>query len=159
MNTRIVNNSFVSIAELKTNLRIVDDESFDSELRLKLNAAVTSASKFIGHDLTTIEQFSCAYASDVIEFKLPTVYRICQIEIGTRILTRSEWAYGGDKLHIYVTDPSFIGQDVKISVNYNDDIKIAVLMHASSLFENPVDFVEQLPKASQNLLRPYRYGR
>ena len=36
------------------------------------------------------------------------------------------------------------------------DIQAAILLHASALFNNPVDSVETLPKASTNLLRPYR---
>jgi hypothetical protein len=36
------------------------------------------------------------------------------------------------------------------------DIRAAILLHAAALFNNPVDSVETLPKASFNLLRPYR---
>lgn len=36
------------------------------------------------------------------------------------------------------------------------DVRAAILMHAAALFNNPVDSVEGLPKASTNLLRPYR---
>jgi len=38
-----------------------------------------------------------------------------------------------------------------------DDMKAAILMHATTLFNNPADSVETLAKASQNLLRPYRW--
>lgn len=36
------------------------------------------------------------------------------------------------------------------------DIKAAILLHAAALFNNPVDSVEVLPKASTRLLDPYR---
>ena len=36
------------------------------------------------------------------------------------------------------------------------DIVSAILLIASSLFSNPMDSVETLPKASSKLLRPYR---
>lgn len=158
MNKRIVNyTSLVSLAELKTNLRIVDDTSFDTELQLKLNAAISSASKFIGVDLTTIENFSCSYA-DSINWILPSVYYISQVVIGQTTLLATEWAYSDGKLLIY-KEGEFEGETVSVTVAYNDDIKVAILMHASALFENPVDSVEQLPKASQNMLRQYRYGR
>jgi hypothetical protein len=32
----------------------------------------------------------------------------------------------------------------------------AVMLIAAAMFNNPIDSVEQLPKASQMLLRPYR---
>ncbi|NLZ20297.1 MAG: hypothetical protein GXY24_08600, partial [Bacteroidales bacterium] len=38
----------------------------------------------------------------------------------------------------------------------DEDIKAAVLLHAAALFNNPVDSVETLPKASSRLLDPYR---
>ena len=36
------------------------------------------------------------------------------------------------------------------------DMKKAIFLHATTLFNNPADSVETLVKASQNLLRPYR---
>ena len=39
------------------------------------------------------------------------------------------------------------------------DMKAAILLSASKLFNNPVDSVESLPSVAKNLLRPYRsYG-
>lgn len=40
------------------------------------------------------------------------------------------------------------------------DVAAAILLIAAKFFENPSDSVEQLPKASTNLLRPHkRWGR
>ena len=65
---------------------------------------------------------------------------------------------------VIVFDSTVSGNSVEISYRAgmeapDYDIVAAVLMHAAALVNNPVDHVEALPKASQNLLRPYRtYG-
>jgi hypothetical protein len=71
------------------------------------------------------------------------------------------------------TDYSIVGRELRISAREGTmkvsyvagmaqvpfDIKVAILLTASKLFNNPVDTVEALPSVSQNLLRPHRcYG-
>ena len=58
-------------------------------------------------------------------------------------------------------DPSVTGDEAEIvwtagMEQVPDDLMNAILLIASSLFSNPLDSVETLPKASAALLRPYR---
>ena len=145
----------VEVRDLKRNLRIDPDvEDFDADLDVKLQAAIASAESFIGRDLGRVPVISYPYAR-VTALHLDPALRIVTVKIGGGEISPEGWSYAGGNLSLY--DENHDAEDVvTVETAYRPDIGVAVLMHASSMWMNPADSVETLPKASKNLLTQYR---
>ena len=150
--------TFVSMAangllqEFKRHIRMTSDD-LDAELYAKLMAAVRHAEHHIGKVILRSEFVTTTAFASTIALKVPNVL-VLGLEVDG--VATTGYDLDGRTLHVYGTGTSM---KVTYEAGYDSlpwDMKAAILMHAASLFNNPTDSVETLPKASQNLLRPYR---
>ena len=155
MDVKMLKQPLVELGELKDNLRLERSfELHDDDLTMKLQAAIEHAGNFISRDLESVPEFSYPFAK-VVEIDIDPALHIDEVSVAG--VPTNNWSYAGGLLSIYDEAPETA--IVKVSTSYKADIKIAVLMHASSLWLSPADSVETLPKASTNLLSQYRqYG-
>lgn len=145
------------LGRLKSHLRMTSCD-LDGELRQKLCAAARSAEHQIGRVV-----FKSRF-TDIFPFSP-------EIRLDSPLLAVESVAVDGVSLPEGWTalrsascvrfDPSVTGDEAEIvwtsgMERVPDDLMNAVLLIASSLFSNPLDSVETLPKASAALLRPYR---
>ena len=158
MDVRLQKKALVSLSELKSNLRLpASFELYDADLTMKLQAAVSHAGTFIGRDLDQVPVISYPFAGSM-KLELDLALQVTAVKVGDTQLEASDWVYSDGTMTITGDHPE--SDVVEVSTEYVPDIKIAVLMHASSMWLNPADSVENLPKASTNLLSQYRqYGR
>ena len=158
MDVRYQKNNLLDLVELKDNLRLDRGfEMYDQDLSIKLAAAIQHAEAFIGRDLGQTPVYSYPYSPEAA-IALDFALRIVLVMVDGVALDPDEWEYSGGILKISGTHSDT--DSVEVFTEYKSDIKIAVLMHASSLWLNPADSVETLPKSSTNLLSQYRqYGR
>lgn len=147
------------LADFRQYLRLTSTE-LDSTLNAALMAAVSSAEHYIGRYI---------YPSDIvveIPFSRRIVLRGPVDSIDSVVVDGTALEEGGYSFTLGVLElPDEVSGRVArvayragmMQVPY--DIAAAILLHATALFNNPSDSVETLPKASMNLLRPYRtYG-
>lgn len=147
-----------SLAGLKANLRLAGS-GFDADLAVKLKAAIEAAELFIGTVIarsTFQESFPFCRR---IQLREP-VLTVTKVVVGETELTADQYTITGGLLHIH----DDVEEASPVVVTYNAglptvamDITQAIYLHASALFVNPVDSVEALPKASQNLLMSHRH--
>ena len=145
------------VTKLKSNLRITSDD-FDYELRNKLDAAIASAENFIGKVIV----MSVIEADFEFSERLPLLKPF--ISLGSVSLDGDVLTEGTDYTltrGVLTFGDGVEGETVGVVLEAGwaripDDVQAAIILHASALFNNPVDSVETLPKASDNLLRPYR---
>lgn len=150
------NRRVVTLNAVKRNVRLMEeDDTFDDLLTDKLDAAIAATSNFIGRDLRTIYELIGPFQSEVTLERDRCVH-ITKVRVNATDVLVTQWCYAEGKLIIRGEYPD--DATLRIIFEYNQDIINAVLMHASALFLNPADSVEALPRASQNLLRAYRYG-
>lgn len=151
----------VTLEQLKEHLRITSND-FDNNLTLLLKAAVASAEKYTGQ---IFQPGSFRFAGNFQS----------RIKTGVMPITgiTSAWIDGNDlEAGVVGIQDSVLcfpldihGKSVMVEFEAGFpvcpfDVAAAILLTAAKLFENPSDSVEQLPKASTNLLRPYkRWGR
>ena len=142
------------LQEFKRHIRMTSDD-LDAELRSKLQAAVYHAEHHIGKVILRSEFVTTVPFTSSLTLKAPGIV-VESLEVDGAAV--SGWTLQGRVLHV----PSTVsGQTMKVTYEAGYeyipwDMKVAILMHAASLFNNPTDSVEVLTKASQNLLRPYR---
>ncbi len=156
MTERTYGNFQPTLAEFKNHIRLTTTD-MDSDLDLKLKAAIRSAEHYIG---AIIAQSSFVYTgpfAKTIPLEGP-VKEISSVKVDGNTLEASKYQLVGNVLK-FADDVT--GEAVE--VNYTagpgqvePDIKAAILLHAAALFNNPVDSVETLPKASTRLLDSYR---
>lgn len=159
MDTKYVKKPLVELIDLKRNLRLdADVEDFDGDLTMKLQAAIASSGSFIGRDLNQVPAYSYPYA-ERMEINIDPALKVESVAIGDADLEPDKWSYVDGAIIIYEDHQS--DETVKVETAYREDIRNAVLMHASAMWMTPTDSVEQLPKQSTNLLRQYRryHGR
>lgn len=155
MDVRYNKRNLVDLVELKDNLRLDRGfELFDKDLLMKLAASVKHAGAFIGRDLDQTPVYSYPFAGETA-INIDPALCISSVKVGEAAVAPDKWEYADGVLKI--TGEYAETDDVEVETAYNADIKIAVLMHASSLWLNPADSVETLPKASTNLLSQYRH--
>lgn len=144
--------------KLKSHLRITSND-LDGELMSKLCAAIDSAEHFIGRVIPLSTITETLPFSSVVPLSRPLVsvdgievdgtsvdVDTCEVDVFTGTVTLPDDAEGKAVEVVYQAGMGQIPAD----------IVSAILLIASSLFSNPMDSVETLPKASSKLLRPYR---
>ena len=149
----------VSLEVFKAHLRMKSSE-FDSDLQLKLNAATRAAEMEIADILAKRENVATTAFSSVVNLPEEPI-EVISVEIDGVLIDIDKYTVVGSAVRL---DSSVSGSEIIITYHtglkdpdkVDDDIKAAILLIASSFWRNPVDSVEQLPKASQNLLKFHR---
>lgn len=144
------------LGRLKSHLRLTSCD-LDDELRQKLCAAVRSAEHQIGR-VVFKSRFSDIFLFPPKSAWIPRFWRWSPWR-WTGLLSEGWTALRSSSVVRF--DPSVTGDEAEIvwtagMEQVPDDLMNAILLIASSLFSNPLDSVETLPKASAALLRPYR---
>lgn len=159
---RIRTHDAVSLAfmlkRLKSHLRITAND-LDEELMAKLTASIDSAEHFIGKIILKSDFIDTIPFSSIVTLSRPLI-SVDGIEVDDTAVADVNF-----EVDLFAATVTFSEQiDGKVAkVEYEagmeqvpSDIVNAILLMASSLFANPMDSVETLPKASSMLLRPYR---
>lgn len=144
-----------SLEEFKNHIRVTSDD-LDADLVPKLKAAIGNAEKFIGKVIAlSVFVQKERLSSSSVRLRSPLV-EVEGVEVDGE--PAEEYSVVDNRL---ILPASLTGRQLQVryvagmpDVPY--DIRAAVLMMAASLFNNPVDSVETLPRASSRLLRPYR---
>ena len=146
-------NSPVTLEDVKKHLRITGDE-FDDNLRGLLEAATDAAENFTGLKLRD-ESYSviCDYSREIATGLFP----VRSVEVKVDGKTVEGVTVNGSKMLL----PVLPGATVEMTVQTGYSllpyaIRAAILLMTGKLFDNPSDSVENLPKASTNLLKHYR---
>lgn len=154
MTTRTYGNYEPTLAEFKAHIRLTTSD-MDADLTLKLLAAIRAAEHYIG---AVIAQSGFVYTGPYVKtltLEAPVI-SVTGVKVDGVALTTDEWSLAGDQLTIQVEGTSMEVDYTAGMTVVDPDIKAAILLHAAALFNNPVDSVEVLPKASTRLLDPYR---
>lgn len=148
-----------SLSDFKAHIRLtMTSVEMDAGLTLQLKAAIRSAEHYIG---MVIARSAFVYTKTFAKIVILSgpVTGIQEVTVAGVVVTSDHYKLKGNVLTLDVdADP-----DDVLVVKYmagmehvDEDIKAAILLHAAALFNNPVDSVETLPKASSRLLDPYR---
>ena len=138
----------VTLEDVKKHLRITGDE-FDDNLRGLLEAATDAAENFTGLKLRD-ESYSviCDYSREIATGLLPI--RSVEVKVEGAVVN-------GSKVLLPVVPGSTVEMTVRTGyLLLPHAIQAAILLMTGKLFDNPSDSVENLPKASTNLLKHYR---
>jgi len=159
----IIDNSLCpTLAVFKNHIRLtVSDTNMDADLTLKLKAAILAAENFIGYRLALSSYTLRLSFSRTVTLDYAPVATVTSVSVDGVALTAADYNLSGNVLSIadWVSGSSM---EIVYTAGYSDyeePIKSAILLMATALFNNPNDSVESLPKASTNLLRPYRKYR
>ena len=154
MTTRTYGTYEPTLDEFKTHIRMTSYD-LDDDLRLKLLAAIRSAEHYIG---MVIAQSVFTYTGDyakTLTLEAP-VSGVTRVKVDGVVLSDDEWSLSGNVLTVLTEGTTMEVTYTAGMASVDPDIKAAILLHAAALFNNPVDSVETLPKASTHLLDPYR---
>jgi len=154
MTTRTYGAFEPTLAEFKSHIRLTTSD-MDTDLQLKLQAAIRSAEHYIGQ---VIAQSVFTYTGDYVKtltLKAP-VLGVTGVKVDGVALSDGAWSLSGNVLTVLTEGASMEVTYTAGMASVDPDIKAAILLHAAALFNNPVDSVEVLPKASTRLLDPYR---
>lgn len=149
------------LERLKGHLRITSDD-LDGELTGKMLAAVEACEHRIGRVILRSTFTETLHLTPIVSLPRPLIsvdgvevdgvpleVASCEVDLLDGTLTLPEETEGQT---VTVTYESGM-------IQIPADITHAILLFAASLFANPMDTVENLPRASSRLLRPYRtYG-
>ena len=143
-----------TLDEFKRHIRMTTSD-MDEDLELKLKASIRSAEHYIGR-IVALSSF--AYSGDVqsVLLLMGPVVEVSSVKVDGVDLPSDKYRLSGDALIVDAEGTSMTVSYTAGMQVVDDDIKSAILLHAAALFENPVDSVETLPKASSRLLAPYR---
>ena len=149
-----------SVSDLRSHLRITAHD-LDAELDRDLRSAVVSAENEIStviapsaFTLSTPILFKASY----LELRWP-VTSVTSVKVGGTALSQD--AYSWDEHGIRFAEP-VDGKSVEVAYEAGlayvpDDMQAAILLLASSLFNNPTDRPEERDRTTaRNLLRSYR---
>lgn len=140
---------------LKQHLRITSSD-FDSSLELLLSAAIEIAEKECG----------CIFLPSIITLKAKSVidtagyypaFECTSLKIDGVEKESSDVEISGGRVSVQADE----GQAIEVVfeagyLTFPAAVKAAVFLIAATLFNNPADKVEVLPKASTNLLKSFR---
>lgn len=145
-----------SLAEFKAHMRYTQS-TLDGELEMKLKAAILSAEHFTGLVIAQSSYVQTISYANTVALGAPLL-RVDSVKIDGE--TISDYTFSADT---GVLSLPRIEDAKTVEATYQagmtavpEDIKAAILLHATYLFTHPADTVETLIKASTNLLRPYR---
>lgn len=151
-----IKHHIVELRDLKANLRLENEvEYFDQDLLPKLRAAIAHAGSYLGRDLSVCERLSFSYGGNPEPIELDPAMIIRSVTVAGQKLAWEDWAVYKDRLVLPADTAE--GAEVVVETRYRDDVRVAILMHASYMWEHPQDTVETLDKASAKLLAQYRY--
>jgi len=147
-----------SLDAFKSHLRVTSSD-FDLDLIAKLKASIVSAEHFIGKTIAKSTFVIKRSFANTVYLRTPLI-SVVSVKVDGTVLQSSRWSVDSPSGQLTVNN-AIEGVDIEIAyiagMNYvPEDIKAAIFLHGAYLFENPVDSVESLPKASSNLLRPYK---
>lgn len=154
MTTRTYGAFEPTLAEFKSHIRLTTSD-MDTDLQLKLQAAIRSAEHYIGQ---VIAQSVFTYTGDYVKtltLEAPVI-GVTGAKVDGVALSDGAWSLSGNVLTVLTEGASMEVTYTAGMASVDPDIKAAILLHAAALFNNPVDSVEVLPKASTRLLDPYR---
>lgn len=144
------------MSKLKSHLRVTADD-LDAELMAKLTAAIDSAEHYIGRIILESSIKDTLPFSSKVALSRPLI-SVDGVEVdGVETSDFTTDIFTG--LLLFPDDMTGHAVEVNYTAGMSQippDIVNAILLMASSLFANPMDSVETLPKASQMLLRPHR---
>ena len=154
MTARTYGNYEPDLAEFKRHIRLTTSD-MDADLEMKLKASIRSAEHYIGK-IIALSSFVQSGDLECSVLLNGPVVSVDSVKVDGTAIPDTRYSLKGDLLFI-----DAVGEEVEVSytagMEYpDDDIKAAILLHAAALFNNPVDSVEVLPKASMRLLDPYR---
>lgn len=143
----------VTLDELKNHLHILS-EDFDQSLWVNLRAATAAAESYIGRDIIRrVVGMSMPFS------KTFTVADFTTVENVTVDGMNVEFTQVNNNVTILVDNGEVVRYTLVSGWEPADcpmDIKMAIMLMAAKYFNNPVDSVEQLPKASSALLKPFK---
>ena len=129
-------------------------DDFDWDLDMKIRAAVAKAESFINSRIWRCVITESVPFSNSIAVSDPTA-QVNEVKVDG-VPVNFTFRKGviqvdgqGEELEYTIT-AGYTEEDCPV------DIQMAILMIAAKFFNNPVDSIENLPSASQNLLHPYR---
>lgn len=146
------------LKRLKSHLRITAND-LDEELMAKLTASIDSAEHFIGKIILKSDFIDTIPFSSIVALSRPLI-SVDGIKVDDTTVAVENYEVDRFSATVAFSD-QFDGKVVNVEYSAGmeqvpSDIVNAILLMASSLFANPMDSVETLPKASSMLLRPYR---
>lgn len=153
MKKREIITTAVTLDELKTHLRIANNV-FDVDLDSKLRAAHYAAEHHIGQVLMKSRFIESMQFTGVQMLKYP-VNEVESVTLNGEAIpytVNNEGMLVIPGVHSGTLEVRYVSGADEVE----EDIKIAVMMLAADMFNNPVDRVETMPRASQMLLRPHR---
>ena len=146
-----------SLGEFRNHIRLTTTE-MDADLMSKLKAASANAEHVIG-EIIALSDFTLADTfSHSVTFPERPFVGVRSVKVDGQEVPQASWTVNGSTL-TFADDVEGTAMVIVYRAGREDveyDIRNAILLHAAALFNNPVDSVETLPKASFNLLRPYR---
>ena len=145
-----------TLEDLKRHLRITSGD-LDEILQPYLLAAINAAEHNIGRVIAVSEMTDKRKFDHTVTLEGP-VLKIESVKVDGTEIEEAAWSLEGRDLQV-----SEQVTGAKMEIIYEAgmakvpfDIKAAIMLLATKLFNNPSDSVEQLPSAAKNLLRPYR---
>ena len=149
----MLSNCPVTLEELKKHLHILSDD-FDSNLSVDLLSAAQAAESYIGRAIArSVVNVSAPFSKT---FTIPDFATLQNVTVDGNAV---EFSQVNNIINLLVDDGKIVRYEIVSGYTQEDcpmDIKMAILLIASRYFSNPVDSVEQLPKASTALLKPYK---
>lgn len=146
----------VSVADLRSNLRITTTD-LDAELEPKLKASIEWAEGVIGTTIA-LSEITERFSLPAHAIPLPrTATGVSGVEVDGEPLEGWSWSLRDGLTLPEGTEGNYA--DITYAAGMAtvpNDIKQAIILRASALFNNPVDTVEVMTNASYNLLRRYR---
>ena len=148
-----------SLSDFKAHIRLtMTSVEMDAGLTLQLKAAIRSAEHYIGKVIARSAFVYTDTFAKTVTLQGP-VLGVQEVTVAGVEVSSDHYKLKGDVLTLDVeadADATLVVRYTAGMVQVDEDIKAAVLLHAAALFNNPVDSVETLPKASSRLLDPYR---
>lgn len=150
-----------TLEQLRGHLRLTTTD-FDDSLNLYLNAAIATAENYTGQVLRCADFKISGELERSVRTGIMPILMIKEVRVDGKEVCVADVKACDSVLEF---PESIVGFEFEaiVSAGYTEipaDVCAAILLIAAKLFENPADSVEQLPKASTNLLRPYRrWGR
>lgn len=144
----------VTLEQLKNHLHMFTTD-FDSTLMLNIRAAVAKSENYIGCAIWHAEQTVSVPFVNTVVIDEPTA-QVIQVkvdgqEVNHMYLNGVLTVEGKGKVLEYTMQVGYTAEECPA------DIQMAILLIAAKMFNNPVDSVENLPSASQNMLHPYKH--